>query len=198
MNMMVTLGSGPMKGRLERAAPAGSTLTLQNDQGRVVSQAPVNADGSFQFPASQVPLQNNFTTCLQSPGVAPICSAQGALSALSVPWRDIGDLKKADRVAASPRPAEVAAIPNVLITQLPNGTWKCTSVGGKPCSNPEVQATTTVIKSRSNVKENSIAVAPDGTLSCTNAADGKPCSPAVMNQFMNEMKAVTKGGSTGF
>jgi len=99
--------------------------------------------------------------------------------------------------AQAVNPANAALLANIQISKLPNGNWKCTSVGGRVCSGPEVQALTTVTKSRSNVKDNLI-VGTDGTLKCTSAADGKPCTDAVMNDFMAQAKAITKGGQQGF
>jgi len=82
---------GPLSGIMERAVPPGSVVVLKDAEGRVISQAPVNqSDRSFQFPALRVALQDNFSACLQSPGVAPICSAPGGLAVLTARERGSG------------------------------------------------------------------------------------------------------------
>lgn len=70
------------------------------------------------------------------------------------------------------------SLSDVDITQDAGRNWKCIHAGGRPCSEPEIQAVTTIIKSRSNVRNNLIAVAPDGGIKCTDKATGKPCPEA--------------------
>jgi hypothetical protein len=105
---------------------------------------------------------------------------------------------KAAPPAAKATPAAAALLANVQIVKGPNGKWRCVSTGGRPCSDGEWQATT-VTRTRSNVKDNLMTLAPDGTLQCVSAADGKPCAEATFQEFSAEVKkAITKSGSSGF
>jgi len=63
---------------------------------------------------------------------------------------------------------------------------------------PAVEAATTITKSRSNVKDNLIAVEPDGRLKCT-LPDGKACSEEDLKPVsIPGLKAISKGGQQGF
>ncbi len=93
---------------------------------------------------------------------------------------------------------EATLLAHVQIVKAPDGKWKCLSMGGRVCSADERQATTTVTKSRSNVKNNMV-IAPDGTIQCVTTADNKPCADIVFQELSAEVKkAITKGGQSGF
>ena len=158
-------------------------------------------------------MQENFKACLEGPGDASICSAPGALMVLAA--RGTVSRQPAGRPPTLNRPIRVepkqgsarldpgvAAGPlaNIQIIQGPNGTWKCTSTGGAVCSDTEIKLfTTTVNKSRSNVKNNLTVgpIAPDGTFHCF-SADKKPCSEAEVHDLAALAKAITKGGQQGW
>jgi hypothetical protein len=93
-------------------------------------------------------------------------------------------------------PADAALLSGIRIVKAPNGSWKCTTVSGKICS--DAQAAHVVTKSRSNVKDNLLSIAPDGTLSCLRPSDGKACSDTGMLDAVERIKAITKGGQSGF
>jgi hypothetical protein len=93
---------------------------------------------------------------------------------------------------------EAALLANVQIVKASDGKWRCLSAGGRACSPDERQATTTVTKSRSNVKDNMV-IAPDGTIQCITTSDNKPCADTVFQELSAEVKkAITKGGQSGF
>lgn len=59
---------------------------------------------------------------------------------------------------------------------------------------PAAQAATTVVKSRSNVKNNLVVAQPDGRLKCT-LPDGNACSDEDLKAVnVSGLKAVTKSG----
>ena len=63
---------------------------------------------------------------------------------------------------------------------------------------PAPQAATSVIKSRSNVKDNLVVAQPDGRLKCT-LPDGNACSDEDLKAVsVPGLKAITKGGQQGF
>ena len=97
---------------------------------------------------------------------------------------------------AAPAAAPNAALAAVQVAKAADGKWRCMSAG-KACTETQVQALTTVTKSRSNVKDNLLVVNTDGTLTCS--AAGKPCSEVEFQNAATELgKAVTKGGSQGY
>ena len=103
-----------------------------------------------------------------------------------------------DAPASAKASPAAALLANVQIVKAPDGKWKCLSTGGRVCSPDERQATTTVTKSRSNVKDNMV-IAPDGTIQCVTTADNKPCADIVFQELSAEVKkAITKGGQSGF
>lgn len=81
-----TSEGGSVSGRLQGRAPAGSRLLIKDAEGRIVSEATVNpSDGAFELPGLRNTVGRDLTACLQAPGVMAICSAPGALQALSPP-----------------------------------------------------------------------------------------------------------------
>jgi hypothetical protein len=66
-----------------------------------------------------------------------------------------------------------------------DGKWRCMDAG-KPCSEPQLKAMGTIVKSKSNITNN-LVLNPDGTLQCTNA--GKPCSDADVQKAASELSA---------
>lgn len=208
LRMLLTPSSGgPLSGRMERRVPAGSTLAVLDGQGRVASETAVDPkDGLFTLPALGVPLTGSLRACLRSPGAEPMCSEPGALQVLAGTAQPVrqGPMAGAGFSQGSPAKgsaapltaAEAALLAKVEIVKGRDGVWRCMS-GRQVCSNTESQSYTVITKSRSNVKDN-LMVAPDGTVHCRNAADGKPCSDAVFLGIVAQMKAITKGGQKGF
>jgi hypothetical protein len=196
--------TGAITGQLPNKVPSGTSFVVLDQQGNIVSTAPVNAaDGTFTLPPPRVPMQENFSACLRSPGAAPVCSDPGALKVLTP--REVGSGMATGRSAnltpsagtpvgqAAPlSAADAALLANVQIVKAPNGTWRCTSTGGRICSDTETKLFTSATKSRSNTKDNlTIAPsAPDGTFRCFRASDNKPCSDAEVQELAAQVKAV--------
>jgi hypothetical protein len=92
---------------------------------------------------------------------------------------------------ASLSATEAAVLANVQITKASNGTWKCTSTGGRGCSDTETKLMTSATKSRSNIKNNLTIspTAPDGTFRCLRVSDNKPCSDAEIQDLAAAVKA---------
>lgn len=89
---------------------------------------------------------------------------------------------------------------DVTIANGPNGSWKCLHAGGKPCTGPEVEALHAAVKSRSNVKDNLITVAPDGALQCRDAATGKACPDTevqALAKTWNQKQNIPSGADAG-
>ncbi|MGJ5819025.1 hypothetical protein [Paludibaculum fermentans] len=88
-------------------------------------------------------------------------------------------------------PADAAVLANVQIIRTPAGTWRCMGRTGV-CTPPEVQSlartVTTTVKSVSNIKS-LLVVAPDGTITCRDSVDGRPCTPAETDGFASSLKA---------
>lgn len=116
------------------------------------------------------------------------------LASAQTPAPGYGIIKGTPAPKAAPSPANLA---NVTLLKGPDGVWKCISAGTKPCTAQEAQAYTAIVKSRSNVKNN-LTIAPDGSVHCTNTADGKACSDAAIQDVATQMKAITKGGQQNF
>lgn len=89
-------------------------------------------------------------------------------------------------------PPNAALLAKVRIAKGAGGVWKCTS-GTQLCSGAEARAYTTADNSMNNGKH-TLAIASDGTVTCTNAAGGTPCSDTEMQNIVTQLKAITKGG----
>jgi hypothetical protein len=68
----------PWNGTLGGYLPTtGTDIVLLDAQGRTVSQAPVNQDGSYSLPAPRLPLQGPPRVCVAPPGRQKVCGGPG-------------------------------------------------------------------------------------------------------------------------
>jgi hypothetical protein len=165
--------TGGITGQLPNRVPSGTSFVVLDQQGNIVTAAAVNAaDGTFQLPP-RIPLQANFTSCLEVPGAARICSDPGAMAAVVNMRQTAGALTTAPGgpvggpgprtacpsgtswngtqcVGAQPNPAmsilpaDAAVLANIQINRAPGGNWRCTGKAGA-CSPTEVQTLARVV-----------------------------------------------------
>lgn len=211
--------TGSITGSLENRVPQGTRFTILDPQGNAVTAAPVNAaDGTFVLPPPRIPLQANFTSCLEVPGATRICSDPGAMAAVVNMRQTAGALTAAPGggvggpgprtpcppgstwngtqcVGMQPNPAmmippaDAAVLSNVQINRTPGGSWRCTGQTGA-CSPTEVQtlARTTAVIKSKSNDKQLLVVSPDGNIGCKDSTNGTPCTAAEVNEFASSLK----------
>ena len=89
--------------------------------------------------------------------------------------------------------ADTAVLSNIQITKAPNGSWRCTGKTGA-CSPAEVQALSRSASQRTTSGVKSVlqtpvlVVAPDGTISCKDSENEKPCTAGEIDNFASALK----------